>query len=95
MRYAPARQSIKLALPFVVDYAPRSKFAARPGPTSSHNIEGLDRPFDVQFGPDGSLYIVDYGVVKAGKSLKKSRTSHLDKEMPGTGSIWKVMPQET
>jgi glucose/arabinose dehydrogenase len=25
---------------------------------------GLERPFDVQFGPDDAMYIVDYGQVE-------------------------------
>jgi glucose/arabinose dehydrogenase len=59
----------------------------QPGPASQQGAQGqgLERPFDVQFGPDGALYIVDYGVV----------TIDMDKKppyayQPGTGSIWKV-----
>lgn len=35
------------------------------GPASRFGMagKGLDRPFDVKFGPDGAMYIVDYGVV--------------------------------
>ena len=35
------------------------------GPTSQSNVgrgQGLERPIDVKFGPDGNLYILDFGV---------------------------------
>ncbi len=47
--------------------------------------EGISRPFDVQFGPDGALYIVDYGVVNVDPELKPPYAFE-----PGTGGIWKV-----
>ncbi|MGN6728174.1 MAG: hypothetical protein ACTHLZ_19825 [Tepidisphaeraceae bacterium] len=39
----------------------------------------LERPIDVKFGPDGALYIVDYGqmVVKDGHEQVKSRTGKI------------------
>jgi glucose/arabinose dehydrogenase len=45
----------------------------------------IARPFDVQFGPDGAMYIVDYGVVNVDMSLKPPYAYQ-----PGTGGIWKV-----
>jgi len=47
--------------------------------------QGLDRPFDVKFGPDGAMYIVDYGVV----NIDMSKTPPYDSKA-GTGAIWKV-----
>ncbi len=51
--------------------------------------QGLERPFDVKFGPDGAMYIVDYGVVKIDMS-KKPPYDYI----PGTGTIWKVTQKE-
>ncbi|MGI8638139.1 MAG: hypothetical protein ACR2KZ_22320 [Segetibacter sp.] len=45
----------------------------------------MERPFDVRFGPDGAMYIVDYGVVK----IDMSKTPPFDAQT-GTGAIWKV-----
>ena len=45
----------------------------------------IARPFDVQFGPDGALYIVDYGVVNIDMQKKPPYAYQ-----PGTGGIWKV-----
>ncbi len=47
--------------------------------------QGLERPFDVKFGPDGAMYIVDYGVV----NIDMSKTPPYDSKA-GTGAIWKV-----
>jgi glucose/arabinose dehydrogenase len=47
--------------------------------------ESIARPFDVQFGPDGALYVVDYGVVNIDMELKPPYAYQ-----PGTGGIWKV-----
>ena len=59
----------------------------RAGPASSQGAqgEGLDRPFDVQFGPDGAMYIVDYGVVKIDMELRPPYQYEMN-----TGAIWKV-----
>jgi len=40
---------------------------------------GLERPIDAVFGPDGSLYVVDFGVMKGMEQL-----------LPGTGVIWRI-----
>ncbi len=63
----------------------------QPGPASKQGTvgSGLERPFDVQFGPDGAMYIVDYGVVKINPDrLKENREPY--EYVPGTGVIWKV-----
>lgn len=67
----------------------------QPGPASMHDAQGqgLDRPFEVEFGPDGALYIVDYGVVKIDKSLMEQGEPPY-REVPGTGVIWKVTRSE-
>ncbi|MHA6247565.1 PQQ-dependent sugar dehydrogenase [Pontibacter sp. CAU 1760] len=58
-----------------------------PGPASAQGKagKGLDRPFDVQFGPDDALYIVDYGIVKINMNRRPPYAYE-----PGTGAIWKV-----
>ena len=67
------------AIPFVRN--------AQPGPASAQGAkgEGIERPFDVQFGPDGAMYIVDYGVVTIDFSKAPPYAYQ-----PGTGAIWKV-----
>lgn len=56
------------------------------GAASDLGIEGrgLERPVDVKFGPDGALYILDFGrmYMKDGQ----------EKVTPGSGRIWKVVP---
>ena len=63
----------------------------QPGPASEQGKEGkgLERPFDVQFGPDGAMYIVDYGVVNINMALKPPYDSKA-----GTGVIWKVTKRD-
>ena len=60
-------------------------------PGSEQNSLGtaLERPFSIRFGPDGAMYIVDYGQVK----IDPSRTAQGREPyayIPGTGIIWKV-----
>ncbi len=56
-----------------------------PASSQGKTGQGLERPFDVKFGPDGAMYIVDYGVVK----IDMSKTTPFDSKA-GTGTIWKV-----
>jgi hypothetical protein len=58
------------------------------GPASASGADGLERPFDVKFGPDDAMYIVDYGVVE----IDMTQIPPYDKKM-GTGTIWKVSKQ--
>jgi glucose/arabinose dehydrogenase len=52
-------------------------------PASRSNKEvGLERPIDVKFGPDGAMYIVDFGVLQI--------TEQSIKPVPQTGAVWKV-----
>jgi hypothetical protein len=58
-------------------------------------VHGINRPIQVQFGPDGALYLVDFGAVRDfGKSDPKSKfTNPADGpllQIPGTGVIWKI-----
>ena len=69
-----------------VDLAQRtaSDFATnRNGPPSQNgNQGGLERPVAAKFGPDGNLYVVDYGVVDWRDGGWEAAA--------GTGIIWKV-----
>ncbi|HEV7265205.1 MAG TPA: hypothetical protein VGN83_09830 [Falsiroseomonas sp.] len=66
---------------------------ASPGPASGQGAEGqgLERPFDVQFGPDGALYITDYGVVRIEMPPRGDKPPY--RPQPGTGAIWRVTRQ--
>ena len=57
------------------------------GPASiqANQGAGIERPFGLRFGPDGAMYIVDYGVVKIDMSKKPPYAYQ-----PGTGVLWKV-----
>ncbi len=64
----------------------------QPGPASRQGAQGqgIERPFDVQFGPDGAMYIVDYGVV----DVIPGQMPPYDQQA-GTGIVWKVTPTDT
>ena len=51
-------------------------------PGSLSDRGGLERPIQARFGPDGSLYIVDFGVLELGKDGWVGEA--------GTGTIWRV-----
>jgi glucose/arabinose dehydrogenase len=64
---------------------------AKPGPASEqgHPGEGLERPYDVKFGPDDAMYIVDFGVQRV--SRKRIADGHFPIEWDReTGVVWKV-----
>ncbi len=42
---------------------------------------GFERPFDVTFGPDGAMYVLDYGIAS------KMNPNFI---LPNTGVIWKI-----
>jgi glucose/arabinose dehydrogenase len=61
-------------------------------------LSGINRPTTLRFGPDGALYLVDYGVVRdAGGSDPDSRFRDVRDaplvQVPGTGVIWKISRQ--
>ena len=49
-----------------------------------HGVALLERPIDVKFGPDGSLYVLDYGQME----MRDGR-EHVS---PGTGQIFRLVP---
>lgn len=59
----------------------------QPGPASAQGRagSGIEHPFGLRFGPDGAMYIVDYGVVTIDMKKKPPYAYQ-----PGTGVIWKV-----
>ncbi len=63
----------------------------RRGPASAQGALGLglERPFDVRFGPDGAMYIVDYGVVRINMARAAENQYPADFP-PQTGAIWRV-----
>jgi hypothetical protein len=59
------------------------------------NLRGINRPLTVRFGPDGALYLVDYGAVRDfGQSDPKAKFVGAANaplvQIPGTGVIWKI-----
>ena len=64
---------------------------AKPGPASAQGTPGmgLERPVDVKFGPDGAMYISDYGVARINPT--RAAQGQVPYEFPPrTGVIWKV-----
>lgn len=64
---------------------------AKLGPASAQGAAGMgiERPFDVKFGPDGAMYIVDYG--QHAINLKRIAEGRFPFEWPPeTGVVWKV-----
>jgi glucose/arabinose dehydrogenase len=51
-------------------------------PASATHEGGLERPLQLEYGPDGSLYVVDFGIVEF---TDAGMDAH-----PGTGVIWKI-----
>jgi glucose/arabinose dehydrogenase len=80
------------AMPFVRNVGP--------GPASKQGAMGkaLERPVDVKFGPDGAMYISDYGVSNINQA--RAKQGQVPYEFPPeTGAIWRVtragdMPDE-
>lgn len=62
---------------------------AGPGSQQGKFGEGIERPYDVKFGPDGAMYIVDFGSHRT--SLKRIADGHFPIEFDReTGMVWKV-----
>ncbi len=70
----------------VVPFAQNTK----PGAASQQMAmgQGLERPFDVKFGPDGAMYVVDYGVARINPASEGPPYEF----PPETGVIWKITP---
>ena len=60
-----------------------------------NQLRGINRPVTAVFGPDGALYVVDYGAVRDdGLSEPNSRYADVAHaplvQIPGTGVIWRI-----
>ena len=58
-------------------------------------VQGINRPTDLKFGPDGCAYLVDYGAVRDfGQSDPDSKFQVAGDgplvQFPGTGVVWKI-----
>lgn len=63
----------------------------RTGPGSQQGKlgEGIERPYDVKFGPDGAMYIVDFGSHRV--NLNRIAKGHFPVEFDRkSGMLWKV-----
>lgn len=56
------------------------------GPASLLGTGGFERPNSVRFGPDGALYVVDFGVVRMDE-----QGAH---PVAGTGVLWRIVPEQ-
>ena len=54
----------------------------RPGPATAGTGSGLERPLQLEWGPDGALYVVDFGVISLTQMGMKAHAR--------TGVIWRV-----
>ena len=54
------------------------------GPASKLPHDGFERPSHCQFGPDGALYIVDFGIIHIAPERGGIR------QQLGTGSLWRI-----
>ncbi len=70
-------------------------FNAQPGPASEQDAlgEGIERPFDVKFGPDGAMYVVDYGVARVNQArIEQGQVPY--EFPPQTGTVWRITPSD-
>ena len=56
-------------------------------PSPDKSTGAVSRPVGLAFGPDGSLYVADLGVIEASPAGLLPR--------PGTGAIWRVVASDT
>jgi glucose/arabinose dehydrogenase len=56
------------------------------GPASKLPHGGFERPSHCQFGPDGALYVVDWGEIKIAPEAGGVRMKE------GTGTLWRIRP---
>jgi glucose/arabinose dehydrogenase len=66
----------------VTDFVYNTRLA--PASTLGISGRGLERPIDVKFGPDGDLYILDYGQM----AMKHGQ----EQVNAGSGTIWRLVP---
>jgi glucose/arabinose dehydrogenase len=60
----------------------RNRGDGDPQPASALDFEnGLERPVDVKVGPDGFVYVLDFGVFEGGARV-----------LPKTGKVFRVEP---
>jgi glucose/arabinose dehydrogenase len=57
------------------------------GAASTHSAGGLEHPSDVVFGPDGAMYVTDWGVAHITVDGLKLE--------PNSGVVWRIAPQGT
>jgi glucose/arabinose dehydrogenase len=65
---------------------------------TDNGVQGINRPTDLKFGPDGCAYLVDYGAVRDfGQSdpatMFVGAANGPLVQIPGTGTIWKICRQ--
>jgi len=69
------------------------------GQAFANGLRGINRPLTVMFGPDGALYLVDYGAVRdfgrsdPGQRFAVPADAPLV-QIPHTGVIWKISSTE-
>jgi glucose/arabinose dehydrogenase len=56
--------------------------SGRPAFATERANGGFNRPISVAFGPDGALYVVDFGIIALEPTGMKAQ--------PGTGVVWKI-----
>ncbi len=54
------------------------------GPAAWLPHQGFERPSHVQFGPDGALYVVDWGIIRIAPEIGGIRMQQ------GTGALWRI-----
>lgn len=61
------------------------------GPASRQGATGMgiERPYAVRFGPDGAMYVVDWGIVNVNPEQENRPPYEF---LPQTGAIWRVSP---